>query len=42
MARDGVRLRDGGLGYLKTDPLLDPIRQEPCFPAVIQELKFPS
>jgi TolB-like protein/tetratricopeptide (TPR) repeat protein len=36
------RLRDGGLLYLKTDPLLDPLRQEPRFQAVMRELKFPS
>jgi hypothetical protein len=36
------RLRDGGLEHLKTDPLLDPIRQEPRFQAVMRELKFPS
>ncbi len=36
------RLRDSGLENLKTDPLLDPIRQEPRFQAVMRELKFPS
>ena len=36
------RLRDGGLLYLKTDPLLDPLRQEPRFKATERELKFPS
>jgi tetratricopeptide (TPR) repeat protein len=36
------RLRDPGLVYLKTDPLLDPLRQEPRFQAVMRELKFPS
>jgi TolB-like protein/cytochrome c-type biogenesis protein CcmH/NrfG len=36
------RLRDNGLEYLKTDPLVDPIRQEPRFQAVMRELKFPS
>jgi tetratricopeptide (TPR) repeat protein len=37
-----LRLRDPGLGYTKTDPLLDPIRGEPRFQAVERELKFPD
>jgi TolB-like protein/tetratricopeptide (TPR) repeat protein len=36
------RLRDSGLEYLKTDPLMDPLRQEPRFQAVMRELKFPT
>ena len=36
-----LRLRDPGLEFLKTDPLLDPLRQEPRFQAVMRELKFP-
>ena len=36
------RLRDPGLENLKTDPLLDPIRQEPRFQAIARELKFPT
>jgi tetratricopeptide (TPR) repeat protein len=36
------RLRDPGLENLKTDPLLDPLRQEPRFQTVMRELKFPS
>jgi TolB-like protein/tetratricopeptide (TPR) repeat protein len=36
-----MRLRDPGLQYLKTDPLLDPLRQEPRFQAILRELKFP-
>jgi TolB-like protein/Tfp pilus assembly protein PilF len=36
------RLRDSGLEYLKTDPLLDPMRQEPRFQAIQRQLKFPS
>jgi hypothetical protein len=36
------RLRDAGLAYLKTDPLLDPLRQEPRFHAIERELKFPT
>ena len=36
------RLRDPGLVYLKTDPLMDPLRQERRFQAVMRELKFPT
>jgi hypothetical protein len=36
------RLRDPGLEYLKTDPLLDPLRKEPRFQAIERELKFPD
>jgi TolB-like protein/DNA-binding winged helix-turn-helix (wHTH) protein/cytochrome c-type biogenesis protein CcmH/NrfG len=37
-----ARLHDSGLIYLKTDPLLDPLRSEPRFQAIERELKFPS
>jgi tetratricopeptide (TPR) repeat protein len=37
-----MRLRDSGLIYLKTDPLLDPLRSEPRFQAVERELGFPN
>ena len=37
-----LRVRDPGLERLKTDPLLDPLRQEPRFQAIERELKFPS
>src|SRR5262249_32959418 len=37
-----LRVRDPGLIDLKTDPLMDPLRKEPRFRAVEQELKFPS
>ena len=37
-----LRLRDAGLESLKTDSLMDPIRQEPRFHAVMRELKFPE
>jgi tetratricopeptide (TPR) repeat protein len=37
-----LRLRDPGLEYLKTDPLLDPLRQEQRFQAIESELKFPN
>jgi TolB-like protein len=36
------RLRDPGLVLLKTDPLMDPLRNEPHFQAVVRELKFPD
>ena len=37
-----MRLRDPGLEYLKTDPLMDPLRKEPRFQAVMRDLKFPD
>jgi TolB-like protein/Flp pilus assembly protein TadD len=37
-----MRVRDPGLENLKTDPLIDPIRQEPRFQAALRELKFPD
>lgn len=37
---EALRLRDFDLLRLKTDPLLDPLRQEPRFQAVIRKLKF--
>ena len=37
-----VRVRDPGLFYVKTDPLLDPLRNEPRFRAIERELKFPN
>jgi TolB-like protein len=37
-----LRLRDPGLGDLKTDPLLDPLHKEPRFQAIERALKFPS
>jgi tetratricopeptide (TPR) repeat protein len=36
-----MRLRDGGLVYLKTDPLMDPLRKEPRFEAIMRQLQFP-
>ncbi len=36
-----VQLRDPQLINLKTEPLLDPLRQEPRFKAIERELKFP-
>ena len=37
-----ARLRDPGLTGLKTDPLMDPLRKEPRFQAVMRELRFPE
>ena len=37
-----LRLHDPGLIRLKIEPLLDPLRKEPRFQALIRELKFPS
>jgi TolB-like protein/Tfp pilus assembly protein PilF len=37
-----LELRDPGLVELKTDPLMDPLRKEPRFQAVMRELKFPD
>jgi TolB-like protein/DNA-binding winged helix-turn-helix (wHTH) protein/Flp pilus assembly protein TadD len=36
-----MRLHDSGLVNLKTDPLMDSLRQEPRFQAIERELKFP-
>ncbi len=36
------RLRDPGLESLKTDPLMDPLREEPRFQVIQRELKFPD
>jgi TolB-like protein/lipoprotein NlpI len=37
-----MSLRDSGLEQLKVDPLMDPLRKEPRFQAVMRELKFPE
>jgi TolB-like protein/Flp pilus assembly protein TadD len=37
-----LRLHDPGLIRLKVEPLLDPLRKEPRFLALMRELKFPS
>jgi len=36
------RNRDLNLISLKVDPLLDPLRSEPAFQAVVRELNFPD
>ena len=37
-----VRVHDPGLVWLKTDPFLDPVRNEPWFQAIERGLKFPD
>src|SRR5262249_31028258 len=37
-----MRVGDRALEFLKTDPLMDPLRKEPRFQAIERELKFPS
>ena len=37
-----LRVRHVALVYLKTDPLFDPLRNEPRFQAIERELKFPN
>jgi hypothetical protein len=37
-----LRLRDPGLIFMKTDPLLDPLRKESRFQVIERELKFPN
>jgi hypothetical protein len=37
-----VQLRDLGLVNVQTDPLLDPLRNEPRFQAIEQALKVPE
>ena len=37
-----MRLRDPGLLFLKSDPLMGPLHKEPRFQAIERELKFPD
>jgi hypothetical protein len=37
-----LRVHDSGLLYVKTDFLMDPLRKEPRFQAVLRELNFPD
>jgi tetratricopeptide (TPR) repeat protein len=37
-----VRLPDAGVVYVKVDPLMDPLRNDPRFRAIVRELKFPD
>jgi tetratricopeptide (TPR) repeat protein len=36
------KTRDPGIGWLKVDPLLDPLRKEPRFHEIERKLNFPS
>jgi hypothetical protein len=38
---NALAARDGGLLYLKMDPLLDPIRGDPRYAALVRKLNFP-
>jgi len=37
-----MQIRAPGFETLKTDPLMDPLRNEPRFQAIERELKFPE
>ena len=37
-----VQVRDPGVAYVKSDPLLDPLRKEQRFQAIERELRFPD
>jgi len=37
-----MRARNSALEYLKTDPLLDPLRNDPRFQAIERQLRFPN
>ena len=37
-----LRIHDPGLEYIKTDPLIDPLRKEPRFQAIAKQLDFPE
>jgi TolB-like protein/Tfp pilus assembly protein PilF len=37
-----LRLRDPGVTLLKVDPLMDPLRGDPRFQAIVRELRFPN
>ncbi len=38
---NAVRAKDAGLIYLKVDPFLDPIRNDPGYTALLRRLNFP-
>jgi hypothetical protein len=40
--RPALVLRDGGLAFTKMDTMVDPLRNEPRFKAVLAALKFPD
>jgi hypothetical protein len=35
-------VKDPGLAFMKADPMLEPIRREPRFQAVVRKLNFPD
>jgi hypothetical protein len=35
-------VKDPGLAFMKADPMLEPIRREPRFQAVVRKLNFPE
>jgi len=37
-----TRVRDAGLLAIKTDPLMDPLRNEPRFQTIVKDLNFPD
>jgi hypothetical protein len=37
-----VRLPDGGVVYVKTDPLMHPLRSDPRFQTIVRDLRFPD
>ena len=37
-----MRLHDPGLSLLRTDPLMDPLRNEPRYRVIEERLKFPD
>ena len=39
---NAIQVKDAGLIYLKADPFLDPIRNDPRYTALLRRLNFPS
>jgi hypothetical protein len=38
---NAIEVKDAGLIYLKMDPFLDPIRNDPRYAALLRRLNFP-
>ena len=38
---NAVAAKDSGLIYLKTDPLIDPVRGDPRYAVLLKKLNFP-